>query len=135
MGGWKEFSKSAKLSGERIKADERILGDSDFVLSVLSEANEQLDHGYARKCKGFDLNRIANRVEEVLGAEPGSVYSKRRRKEQTLARSLFCNWAVRELGMSNTDVGKKLGISQPAFGYAVRRGEALAKEHGFQLEK
>jgi putative transposase len=135
MGGWKEFSKRVKLSGERIKADERILGDSDFVLSVLSEANEQLDHGYALKRRGFDLNRIANRVEELLGAEPGSIYSKGRRKEQTLARSLFCYWAVRELGMSNTDVGKKLGISQPAVGYAVRKGEAVAKKHGFQLEK
>jgi len=135
MGGWKEFSKRAKLSGERIKADERILGDSDFVLSVLSEANEQLDHGYELQSKGIDLDWLANRVEEVLGAAPGSIYSKGRRKEQTLARSLFCYWAVRELGMSNTDVAKKLGISQPAVGYAVRRGEAIAKEHGFQLEK
>jgi hypothetical protein len=37
--------------------------------------------------------------------------------------------------MSNTEIGKKLGISQPAVGYAVRRGEALAKAHGFQLEE
>jgi len=135
MGGWKEISKSPKLSGERIKADERILGDSDFVLSVLSEANERLDRSYELQSKGIDLDWLADRAEKVLGGEPGSIYSKGRRRDQTLARSLFCYWAVRELGMSNTDVGKKLGISQPAVGYAVRRGEAVAKEHGFQLEK
>jgi len=135
MGGWNEFRKSGKMSGERIKADERILGDSDFVLSVLSEANERLDHSYELKSKGVDLNWVAKRVEELLGAESGSVYSKGRQRHQTLARSLFSFWAVRELGMSNTEVGKKLGISQPAVGYAVRRGEALAKEHGFQLEE
>ena len=30
----------------------------------------------------------------------------------------------RELGMSNTEVGTILGVSQPAVGYAVRRGGA-----------
>jgi len=29
----------------RVKGDERILGDGDFVISVLSEADERLDHG------------------------------------------------------------------------------------------
>ena len=30
------------------------------------------------------------------------------------ARALLCYWAVRELGMSNIEIGKKLVISQPA---------------------
>ena len=102
-------------------------------MSVLSEANERLDYRHELKSKGVDLDRVARRVEEVLGAETGSVYSKGRRRNQTLLRSLFCYWAVRELGISNTEVGKKLGISQPAVGYAVRRGEVLAKERGFVL--
>lgn len=133
MGGWGEIRKGRKSSGERIKSDERILGDSDFVMSVLSEANERLDHRYELKSKGVDLDRVAGRAEEVLGVEPGTVHSKGRRRNQTLVRDLFCYWAVRELGMSNTEVGKKLGISQPAVGYAVRRGDALAKERGFHL--
>ncbi len=42
-------------------------------------------------------------------------------------------WAVRELGMSCTDAAKRLGMSQPGVGYAVRRGEKIAKEHKYQL--
>lgn len=133
MGGWEEIRKRRKGSGERIKGDERILGDSDFVMSVLSEADERLDQRYELKRKGIDLDRVARRVEEVLGAESGTAYSKGRRRNQTVVRGLFCYWAVRELGMSNTEVGKKLGISQPAVGYAVRRGEALVKRDGFHL--
>jgi len=100
-------------------------------MSVLSEANERLDYRYELKSKGIDLNRVARRVEEVLGVEPGSVYSKGRRRNQTLLRSLFCYRAVRELGISNTEVGKKLGISQPAAGYAVRRGRYWPKNEVF----
>ena len=39
----------------------------------------------------------------------------------------------RELGISCTDLAKQLGMSQPGVGYAVNRGEKIAKEHKYQL--
>ncbi len=54
-------------------------------------------------------------------------YSGSRKKRISEARSLFCYWCVRELGESITDVAKLLGLTQPAIGYAVERGELLAK--------
>ncbi len=56
-----------------------------------------------------------------------------RRKVQVEARDLLCYWAVRELGMSCTKVARRLGLSQPAIGYAVSRGEKNVKEHKFHL--
>ncbi|MCK4621658.1 MAG: hypothetical protein KAT62_05510 [Desulfuromonadales bacterium] len=50
--------------------------------------------------------------------------------ERVRARSLFCYWAVRELGFTTTSLGRKPGISQPAVSQAVRRDEALAAEEG-----
>ena len=44
------------------------------------------------------------------------------------ARSLFCYWCVRELGENMTSMAKVLGLTQPAIGYAVDRGERLAKK-------
>ena len=49
------------------------------------------------------------------------------------ARSLFCYWAVRELGISATALARRLKISQPAVSISVRRGEKLAIEKGVQL--
>jgi predicted transcriptional regulator len=40
---------------------------------------------------------------------------------------------VRELGISATELARRIGISQPAIGQSVKRGEAIAKENGFEL--
>jgi chromosomal replication initiation ATPase DnaA len=82
-----------------------------------------------------DLKKVEDRVCELCTIGTEYIYSKSREKVKARARGLFRYRAVRELGMSNTEVGKKLGISQPAVGYALRRGEALAKEHDFHLEE
>ncbi len=47
--------------------------------------------------------------------------------------SLLCFWAVRELGMLLTDMVKHLGISVSGVGYAVERGEAIARDKNYHL--
>jgi REP element-mobilizing transposase RayT len=42
-------------------------------------------------------------------------------------------WAVRELGISLTDLPMRLKMSPPGLGYAVKRGEAIAHDNGYQL--
>ena len=49
------------------------------------------------------------------------------------ARSLFCYWAVRELGYGLSELGRRLSMSQPGVGYAVSRGERIAKQNNYQL--
>ena len=56
-----------------------------------------------------------------------------RGKEESFARSLYCYWASRELGFSLTGLGRRLGMTGQGVGYAVRRGERIAKESGYDL--
>jgi putative transposase len=49
------------------------------------------------------------------------------------ARSLLCFWAARELGISLTELARRLGISVPGVGYSVVRGERIAHESDYQL--
>jgi hypothetical protein len=42
-------------------------------------------------------------------------------------------WAVRKLGVSLTDLARRLGMSPAGLGYAVQRGEVMARECGYQL--
>jgi DNA-binding transcriptional ArsR family regulator len=133
LGGW-AASKKLRLKGhDRLKGDERILGDSDFVMSILAEANEKLDRYYEIKSQGYNIEKVENRVMEIFGVEKDVIYSKGRRKIQVAARSLLCYWAVRELGLTATELAKRLGVTQPAVSYAVIRGERIAIERNYSL--
>jgi len=49
-------------------------------------------------------------------------------------QSLVCFWAVRELGLVGTAVGRQMGLVQSAVSKAVERGAELAATHDFRIE-
>ncbi len=133
LGGWAEAEK-LKLRGQNhIKSDERILGDSDFVDSVLAQAEEPYTRQCALRRRGYDLEKIAERLAEIYGIKVGEVFARGRQQRRVSARSLFCFWAVREMGNSLASLAIRLGMSPAGVGYAVQRGEAIAHEKGYQL--
>jgi len=133
LGGWAE-AKRQRLRGQaRIKGDERILGDSDFVREILEEADEKLTRECELRMQGYDMAKVVEKVAKIYGMDVRDIVSKGRQRERVAARSLVCYWAVRELRMSLTDVGRGLGMSPPGVGAAVQRGEAIARENNFEL--
>ena len=110
-------------------SDERILGDSDFVDLIMNKSEERYDRRQRLKQKGFNLDRIAERVAEVLEMETDEVYLRGRQDRKVKARSLLCFWA------SRTELAKRLELSLAAIGFSVERGELIAKEGKYFLEK
>ena len=133
LGGWDVIKKSGLKSIGRVKGDDRILGDSEFVLKVLKEADEKFERYYELKRLGYDLRSVEDRVCKIFDLPVRDIYSKSRERKKAAARGLFCYWAVRELGYSMLEIAGRLGISQPGVVYAVRRGERIATERGFEL--
>jgi putative transposase len=133
LGGWSEVKNLRSKGQAHMMSDERILGESNFVDSVLSQANEKYKRSYELKARGYNLDRIAKRVAELLGVGEHEVFSKGRQHRKVNARSLLCFWAVRELGMSLTDLARELDMSTPGVGFAVERGELIAHVNKFQL--
>jgi hypothetical protein len=133
LGGWSEVWKRRGMGKDHMMGDERILGDSRFVDSILDGANEAYERRYELKRRGFDLERIGKRVAEICGLEEEEVFSKGRQRTKVKARNLLCFWAVREAGMTLRSLAKRLGISSPGVGYAVERGEALVREKQYRL--
>jgi len=132
LGGWTEAKE--KLKGrDHVMSDERILGDSDFVDSVISQSEEQYERRHQLKRQGYDLDRIASRVGELFGVDPDEVFLKGRQNRKVQARSLLCFWASRELGMSHTALAKKLEMSLAGVGFSVERGESIAKNGNYLL--
>ena len=122
VGGWSEVKRLRRQGQDHVMSDERILGDSEFVDSVLSQAEEKYEHHYALKRQGYDLNRVAERVAEIYGMDVREIMSRGKQPRKVKARSLLCFWAVRELGMSIRQLARRLGMSPPGVGFSVERG-------------
>lgn len=133
LGGWKQAKKLAK-GRQRFKGDERILGDSDFVLDVLEQCNEKLERSYRLSAKGVDVAALSRYVAGLFGLAPDQLLAKGRYPKVVQARSLLCYWAVRELGVTATELAKQMGMTQPAISISVQRGEKIAKEKEFSLD-
>ena len=132
LGGWTEARKVGKRE-RRLKGDERILGDTQFVLDVLKESEERFERKYELKARGYDLDALAERVEEIFTMEPGEVYSPGKYRRLIKPRSVFCYWAVRELGETATSLANKLGLTQTGISKSVFRGEKIVKEMNLKL--
>jgi REP element-mobilizing transposase RayT len=132
VGGW-EALKAMKKEKRYQRSDERILGDGHFVDQVLASAEEALENRHELRVRGFDLTKIASRVAEVLSVKPEDIWARGRYRKIVEARSLFCYWAVRELGVSMSSLSSKLGISIPAVGKSVIRGRQIAEKRECSL--
>jgi REP element-mobilizing transposase RayT len=131
-GGW-EGVKALREDKVYQRNDERILGDGEFVGSVLAAAEEAMERRYALLARGVDLAFIASRVSQVLGVKPEEVWAEGKYRRIVEARSLLCHWAVRELGVPMSSLGRKLRISIPAVSESVARGRKIAEKNRYVL--
>jgi len=132
LGGWKEVSQ-IKGGAIRLKGDERILGDSDFVSDVLKVSGEEMERRDRLKAAGYDLEKLGRRVAEIFGIEAEDLWMLGKYAKVVPARSLFCYWAVRELGVSVTEMARRMKLTQPAVSISVKRGERIAKDRGLLI--
>ena len=132
IGGWTVL-KGFRKAGIRVKGDERILGDGDFVENVLKSAQEELEQKYDLKAKGYDFDWVMDRVAEVMSIEIEQVTAFGKSPQTVKARSLLCFWAHRKLGMTTIEIGRKLNIGQSAVSRSSMRGQKIERENGFEL--
>ncbi len=134
LGGWQRV-KQKRRQGGKLKGDERILGDPDFVKRVLETAGEQLHPTEELALDGVNLDHLADRAAKAFGVEPAEMLRPGKYPDIVQARSVFCYWAVRRLGCTATGLANRLRMTQPAVSISVRRGEKIAQEMGLKVGK
>ena len=132
VGGWHALKGLRKIKAY-MKGDERILGDSDFVESVLLSCQDEYERTYLLKARGYDFTAVVDRVAAVLRIDKVDILSAGRQPTRVKARSLLCFWASRKLGMSMVDLSKRLKISQSTVSQSASRGEKIARERDLRL--
>ena len=134
MGGWDEIKKVRLAGQDRIKSDQRILGESDFVMEVLSESEENLTQKYELKSRGYNFEKVLERVSLTFELEEDYITGKGRQQDRVKARDLLCYWCAIKLGMSMAELAKRLDLTIAAVSCAVRRGEKTVKDDNYILE-
>ena len=132
VGGWEGLS-AMRIAKIWQKSDERILGDGDFVEQVLSSTQERLEHKYSLQARGIDLDKVVDRVCDLLNLEQTDIWTPGKERYRVQARSLLCFWASSELKISQTELGRRFKLTPAAISLCVKRGENLARNCGYSL--
>jgi REP element-mobilizing transposase RayT len=133
-GGWTAVH-SLRKAGVFQKSDERILGDSDFVSMVLSEAQEAMNKRYLFTASGIQFDDIVTAVSELLFVSRRSLIGPSKERTVVKGRALVCYWSVHKLGMSMTEVADRLKIAVPTVSVAVRNGGKIVAEENLILSE
>jgi chromosomal replication initiation ATPase DnaA len=118
---------------DRIKGDQRILGNSSFVLSILEQTDQRQNRAEELKQRGVDPEKIADKVGKIYQIKPVEIFMKSRIKRLADARGLYCYWVVNELGISLSELAEILKMTPAGVDYAVQRGESIAHNNGYDL--
>ena len=133
LGGWAAL-KGHQNDGTRIKGDERILGDSDFVEKVLKQANEELAQRTLLQASGPKLAQLIKKVATFYQIDDAELKTASKARQVSLARSILCYLAVRKLLFSCAEVARVLQISPSAVSKAVTKGHALENCKKIEME-
>jgi hypothetical protein len=106
----------------------------EFVEQVLAQAKETFERKYRLKLRGVRVERIAERVAEILDIDVAQLWAGGKQPQVVRARSLFCCcWATNELGVSQVWLSRKLGLSQPAISLSVARGRQIVSQKNYEI--
>jgi len=131
-GGWSAL-RAMRKSESRMKGDERILGEGDFVEAVLKAACENLDRKSMIRAKGYDFRWLMDRVTGLFGLTSKEILTGGKQRRAVRARSVLCYWGTRELGMSAAEISKRLNIASSTASESVTRGRQIVEEQGLRL--
>ena len=93
---------------------ERILGSSEFVEKIITEAEQKEQETLRLSSKISDLDSLARMVSIREGIDEKELRSGSKKRELVRARRLFCQLAVRKMGYSGAEVARFLGVTTSA---------------------
>jgi len=92
-----------------------------------------MERRYRLTSEGWTLTKITERVAEIFGIEKDQVVVAGKQPDRVRARSVLACWAIRDLGLTATEIGKYLGLSKSAVSRAATRGQKLIVDQSLSL--
>lgn len=122
QGGW-SVVKSLRKKGKQAQGDERILGSSKFVKTILDEAEEQVRLQIAGGEKRELVERDIKQACAEAGLSQNEFRSGSRMKPLSEIRNKLAVRFVREYGLSLAETARQLGVTTSAV-YQIMQKQA-----------
>jgi putative transposase len=119
---WSEVL-ALRKRGEKQASDQRILGDSNFVKDVISGLDELAKRNLRLSGRQVDIDELALSACEKHNISLTELRSGSRRHEIVEVRRIVSWIAVRELGYSDADVSRYLGVTTSCVNRSVSSGK------------
>jgi putative transposase len=134
MGGWEKV-KELRRGRESWAHDERVLGSSDFVESVMKEIDGQREKKGFRGSKGPDvLLRLAEELGSKLNLSRAQLTGGGRQRRVVEGRNLVSYVGVHGYGMTPTQVGRGLNVSVQSVIRGVNSGAEGFRKRGWRVQ-
>jgi len=119
MGGWSKVL-TLRRKGDSEAYDERILGDGDFVQTILKEADQKLARQIrARKKSGTMTKIIKDRCRQA-GINEIELRSGSHRRAVSKLRRELCFFLNRELGIPMAEIARQVGVGTSGVAMAIK---------------
>lgn len=122
-----EFVQMLRRGRERWSFDERVLGGSDFVDTILNQLE------VTRRQPPIDpsvlISQLCSRVSQRLGVTVAEIASPSLRREVLAARAMVSHLAVCHHGLSLSAVGRLLGVSKQSVTRAIGRADGAYEQY------
>jgi putative transposase len=124
-----------RLNGEKLEGnflrrlDHRILGSGAFVEKLLAEEERMVRQRTLFKRKRINVEKFMDLISEKFGVTREEVIGGGQRQAVSVARSVFCYLASKDLGLTGRELSRALRLTPSAIHYAVLRGEKFLAEH------
>jgi len=124
MSGWSAVLASRRRD-EREVADQRILGDGDFVKQVILGLDDLVKKNLRLTGQRNDIKAFAEKVPERYNISMGELRSGARRRAVVNVRRALSRIGVRELGYSGADVARYLSVTNSCVTRIISTGGNL----------
>jgi putative transposase len=112
------------------QSEPRILGSSPFVERILKEEERHVRERALLRRKGIDVEGLMNLIGKKMGVTREEIMGQGQRREVSIARSVFCYLASKNLGKTGRELSRALRLTPAAIHYAIMRGERFLDENG-----
>jgi len=104
-------------------ADQRILGDGDFVSQVISSLDDLVKKNLRLSGQQIDIKALAEKVAERYNVSIGELRSGVRRRAVVNARRAMSWIGVREPGYSGPDIARYIGVTNSCVTRMISSGK------------